>query len=121
VIQASLFSEPPERLSTRAADHRRIEGMNRARKHAEREMKSWRLLGMVALEKFLVLRAGQPFLAETFVEWAKQNGVPLPPDGRAWGSVFSSARKLEIIVKVGVGLAATSNLSPKPMWRGTKN
>jgi hypothetical protein len=51
------------------------------------------------------------------VEWCRKEGVPQPPDGRAWGSVISSARRLEIIQKVGTRLAATSNLSPKCLWR----
>jgi len=100
-----------------AAAARREDGMRRARKHAEKVTESWRLLGMVALEKFLKARGFKPFLAEEFVEWCRTNGVPLPPDGRAWGSVISSARRLEIIEKVGTALATTSNLSPKPLWR----
>jgi hypothetical protein len=94
--------------------------MRRARRHAEKITKSWRLLGMVALEKFLSERRWEPFLAEQFVDWCKKNEVPLPPDGRAWGSVIASARRLKIIVKVGWRGAATSNLSPKPLWQAVE-
>lgn len=116
--QGSLFNlGRPSRLSRPEARTRREDGMRRAREHAEKITKSWRLIGMVALERFLGERKDKPFLAEEFVDWSKKNGVPQPPDGRAWGSVLSSARKLDIIVKAGVGLATTSNLSPKPLWR----
>lgn len=120
--QQSLFGERPQpsRLSRTAANERAEDGMNRARKHAEKITKSWRLLGMVALEKFLAERRWEPFLAEQFVDWCKKNEVPLPPDGRAWGSVIASARRLKIIVKVGWGAAATSNLSPKPLWQAVE-
>jgi hypothetical protein len=118
--QTSLFNlGHPPRLSRRDAADRRDDGMRRARKHAEKITQSWRLIAMVGLEKFLRERS-DPFLAEQFVDWSRKNGVPQPPDGRAWGAVLSSARRLEIIEKVGVGLATTSNLSPKPLWKGVK-
>lgn|GEM_PF-1228856 len=118
-VQPRLFNDlPPQpRLSRSAAADRREDGMRRARKHADKVKKSWRLLGMVALEKFIAERGVRPFLAEEFVEWCRGNNVPQPPDGRAWGAVMSSARRLEIIEKVGTALAATSNLSPKVLWR----
>ena len=117
--QQSLFGDmAPRRLSRVAAEARAEDGMRRARKHAEKITKSWRLLGMVALEKFLSERKWEPFLAEEFVDWCRtRNACPQPPDGRAWGSVISSARRLKIITKVGTRAASTSNLSPKPLWQ----
>ena len=120
--QRSLFGEQfsEDRLSRRDAAIRRDDGIRRARKHAEARLKSWRLLAMVALERYLVIRGSQEFLAEEFVEWGRKEKVPQPPDGRAWGSVFSSARRLDIIERVGTRNAATSNLSPKPLWKAVE-
>ena len=120
--QQSLFDLTPRtRLSKTAAADRAEDGMRRARKHAEKTTKSWRLLGMVALEKFLSERKWEPFLAEEFVEWCRnRDACPQPPDGRAWGSVISSARRLKIITKVGTRAASTSNLSPKPLWQAVE-
>jgi hypothetical protein len=117
--QRSLFGEQfsEDRLSRRDAAIRRDDGIRRARKHAEARLKSWRLLGMVALEKYLVLRGDDKFLTEEFIEWGRKEKVPQPPDGRAWGSVISSAQKLDIIEKAGTRNAATSNLSPKVLWK----
>ena len=117
--QRSLFGEPisEDRLSRRDAATRRDDGIRRARKHAEARLKSWRLLAMVALEKYLAARQGEAFLAEEFIDWSRKNNIAQPPDGRAWGSVFSSARRLDIIERIGTRNAATSNLSPKPLWR----
>jgi hypothetical protein len=116
--QPGLFGDiSKHRLSRQDSSIRRDDGIRRARQHAEKVKKSWRLIGMVALEKFLALRGFQEFLAEEFVDWCRKDGTPQPPDGRAWGSVFTSARKLELIEKIGTRNAATSNLSPKVLWR----
>lgn len=120
--QSALFADPvvSNRLSRRDAERRMEDGMRRSRKHAEARLASWRLVAMIALEKFVRERGMQPFLAEAFVDWCRETRVPQPPDGRAWGSVISGARRLGTIERIGTAPAATSNLSPKPLWRAVE-
>lgn len=70
---------------------------------------------MHALEQYLDEHA-EPFLAEQFVAWSRDR-IDQPPDGRAWGSILSAARRRSLIKRIGTGAAITSNLSPKPLWQ----
>ena len=58
--------------------------------------------------------ATQDFLAEQVVAACP---LPVPHDGRAWGPVFMRARRAGWIQKVGYAPSASSNLSPKCLWR----
>lgn len=106
-----------DHLSKKKAAIRRDDGISRAETHAERVTANWRDVAMTALEKYLSERGNLPFLAEEFIDWTRKQEVPQPPDARAWGSVFSAARRDEQIERIGTAAAATSNLSPKPLWR----
>lgn len=91
--------------------------MRRGQSHADAERGDWKRGAQLGLEHFLRTHRGMEFLAEEFVAWSKERLYPQPPDGRAWGAIFSRARKLGMIEAVGTRKAATSNLSPKPLWR----
>ncbi len=111
------FNYHADRLSKREAEIRRDQGMSRAEAHADRVTVNWREVASTALEKYLSEHGNAPFLAEQFIDWTRKHGVPQPPDGRAWGSVFSAARRGKRIERIGTAAASTSNLSPKPLWR----
>jgi hypothetical protein len=78
----------------------------------------WQEAAYDRLRIFLILIAGAPFLSETFVLHAEAHGLAPPKDARAYGAIIRRAARRGQIVKVGYAPAASSNLSPKCLWRG---
>lgn len=103
------------RLSVTAAQKRRDLGIQIAANHAEQARQRWRSESFDGFALFLSKQEGD-FLSETFVEWSRGR-LAQPPDGRAWGGVIKRAANLGLIKRIGTGLATTSNLSPKTLWR----
>lgn len=111
--QASLsFPDPGRR---RRAEMRRDEGMRRVAEHAEQVIPDWGDLAYESLETFVGLNDGK-FLAEQFIAWAADHGLPIH-DTRAFGSVMTRAVRRGLITKVGYSSENTNNCSPKPLWR----
>jgi len=111
------FYQGPLPPSVPAVRKRRDSGIKKAADHASKATESdWPRDALEFLKRYLD-RTGEPFLAEQFVLWALAQGISAPPDGRAWGSPIARARKLGLILRVGTGMAKTSNLSPKPLWQ----
>lgn len=100
-----------------AAMERAEVGMQRSVDHANSVESEWsgQALGLlVAFAK----QAGGAFLIEDARRYAEANGLPLPPDARAWGSVTRRAKAKQRIEKTGdASAAASSNCSLKPLWR----
>jgi hypothetical protein len=128
VTQAELFpgsapvrSLPSDaaRLSREQAAYRSQTGQRRAQAHADDEQGDWKTGALVALQHYLLTIHGQTFLAEEFLAFTRKRLYRQPPDARAWGAIFTRARKLGLIEQAGTARAATSNLSPKPLWRET--
>lgn len=97
---------------------RRDGGMAAAVEHADRAVDSWSveaLASIIAQVEHGLL--DQPTLAEAIRERSYALDLPRPPDGRAWGAVIQSAVRRGIIVHDGYANAASSNLSPKKLWR----
>jgi hypothetical protein len=59
-------------------------------------------------------RTHHDFLAE---EAIAASDIPAPHDPRAWGPIFMRAKKAGWLEKVGYAPSASSNLSPKCLWR----
>lgn len=97
---------------------RRDVGIDRAVARANRVSESWSDRAYWLLEQY-ARRAAQPFLAESFVGYAK-GLIEAPPDGRAWGGIVRRAALAGVIVRVGYAPAETSNHSPKCLWRGAQ-
>lgn len=97
------------------ATKRRDDGMRRAVEHADDVTAEWskRAIGLL-IEYARWDDAG--FLAEQVRLFAHDQGLPSPPDGRAWGAVFQRAAKAGHIVRLGYAPAKSSNLSPKVLW-----
>lgn len=71
----------------------RDEGIEKAKDHAEKADPGW---GDHALRLLRAFRQNT-FLTEELRLYAYQNGLPRPPDDRAWGSVIAKARKQKMI------------------------
>lgn len=99
-----------------AAMEARDLGMQRAVDHANRQESEWsgQALGLlVAFAK----QAERPFLIEEARAWAETQGLPPPPDARAWGAVTKRCSAKQRIRKTGEGrAAASSNAAMKPTW-----
>jgi hypothetical protein len=104
-----------------AAWTRAEQSMEAAAGHADRVEAHWRHQALGALTMFASLHA-QPFLIEEARAFAEANGLPQPPDARAWGSVTQAAARGENprIRRIGYAAAASSNCSPKVLWIGAR-
>ena len=92
---------------------RRDDGMKRAVDHADRVSHAWSVLAYQMLIDYL--RYDGPFLAEEYVAWAKDGGIPDPPDNRAFGAIIQRAARAGLIVKAGY--REDRYCSPKTLWR----
>lgn len=64
-------------------------------------------------------RKGQPFMAEDVRAHAElRKAVPLPPDGRAWGSIFMRASRAALIRRIGYAPMKDPKChsNPKAVW-----
>jgi len=116
--QQDLFEDRQLRdraLAMIEAEQRRDHGIARAALHADIVVESWNASADRWLGTYLEQQRG-PFLAEQFVAWLGER-LAAPPDPRAWGAVIRRAALKRRIVKVGYGPAASSNNSPKCVWR----
>lgn len=98
-----------------AADY----GIARVQQSAENTHKGWTDKAI----DFLVLfaRSNFTFMAEDVRVFAEENGLPTPPDKRAWGAAIRKARKLGLIEMIGYGPQRSVNChgAPKAIWRGS--
>jgi hypothetical protein len=105
------MTEQPQ-LDFEAARRRRDEGAARAARSAGEEWAEAAYDYFCAFAKCF----GKPFLVEQCVALANDKIGP-PPDARAWGAIAKRAHKAKVVEKVGYAAAATSNCSPKTLWR----
>lgn len=112
-----LNDDPPVTPDPTPAE-RRDEGIRQATEHADAEqpIPKWSEQADKYVTMMIDRRGFKPFLFEEMVEAAKRDGVPEPPDGRAWGGVARRLAKKGLIRNMGYAKAKTSNLSPKVLW-----
>lgn len=121
MTQPNLF-QPPEPLLVRAR-RQADAGASRAVAHAERVQADWQARATQMVARFAGAKAAynhpdhEPWLAEEARAYAEREGVPPPPDGRAWGAVMQACRRAGLIVPCGYAPAVSSNGSPKTMWK----
>lgn len=85
-------------------------------KHADVVNKNWTADAYNLFVKFSN-ENNRPFLTEEVRAYAEGQGLPLPPDGRAWGHVAKSCDRNKVIKSIGYSAAKSSNGSPKVLWR----
>jgi hypothetical protein len=115
VTQPDLFAPQTARDIAAA---RRDTGIARASDHARRVDPAWleKALGYVRLHAMVATA----FLTEDVRAMAEADGLPDPPDGRAWGAVMRTAKHRGIVRAAGYAPAKSSNLSPKVWWAAVR-
>lgn len=79
------------------------EGARRAESHANRVVDTgWSTKARLALEGFLVVSgAGATFVTSDAARWCLANGLPDPPDSRAFGNMIRKAAQTGMIRDTG--------------------
>lgn len=117
--QHFVDTETPPVTSEPTPEERRDQGIENATQHANRVRREWSAQADAYAKMMIARRGFKPFLLEEIVEASKRDGVPQPPDGRAWGGVIIRLAKEGLVRKMGYGAAKTSNTSPKVLWGKT--
>lgn len=123
-IQPDMFNrvfdkfnkDKPDELDGRALAE---DGAQRALDHADAvTFGSWSDHAYSILERFAQARV--PFRTEQVRHAAYDEGLPHPPDGRAWGGVIVRARKAGILRQIGwVNCSDPKGHShPVSLWKG---
>ena len=89
-------------------------GIQRSGDHAEMDSPEWIQRAAMMIRIYSASHA--KFLIEDVVGFASEQGLPSPPDGRAWGAAARRAKSKGYIRSCGYRAAKSSNLSPKVLW-----
>jgi len=84
-------------------------GIKRGERTARRVDADWMDRALERVRQFALIH-DEPFLAENVRDDSAH-------DGRAWGAIFCKAARKGWIEKVGYAPSASSNLSPKVLWK----
>lgn len=121
VHDASRFhssEEERQRQALAAAVQRGQNGIDAAAAHAESIEPAWtRQAGELLLG--YARKVGRGFLIEHARAWCYAQGLPQPPDERAWGAATQYAarqRPFHLQKTGGEERAASSNATEKPLW-----
>jgi len=93
------------------------EGANRALDHANAVMPLWGDRALSAVRAYA--NSHDRFLTEDIRAWAHSQGLPRPPDSRAWGGVISRAVKAGWLVGDGFGRTkyGPGHARPMAIWQ----
>lgn len=88
-----------------------------ALEHAEEESPGWTEQALSYLSRY----PEAEFMTEQVRGWAHSQGLPLPPNPRAWGGVITKARKLGKIRFVEYRNVSNpkAHSTPAAVWRRT--
>lgn len=92
-------------------------GMQQAVDHADAVEPGW---SEQAYAMFLEYAADHfEFMTEDVRVWAHENGLPQPPDGRAWGAVTHRAIRAKLVVcdRYRKTRIPPAHATPRPVWR----
>lgn len=93
------------------------QGMARAAEHADRVSDGWSDNAYQFLRVYA--QACPEFMTEQLRVWAHDEGLPKPPDNRAWGAVVNRAVRDGIIVRDRFEniRIPPSHSRPMPVWK----
>lgn len=106
------------RLPSEEAKFLRDIGISTAVTAADSQNPLWQHRAMDSLIEFLKTNK-QEFMTEDFRNWAeKEQGLPVPPSGRAYGAVMTSAFKNKLINHNGYGRTSNplAHRTPASVW-----
>jgi hypothetical protein len=91
-------------------------GMQAATDHADAEAPGWSRQAYEMFEQFAA--ENLEFMTEDVRVWAHKEGFPLPPDGRAWGSIAQRAVRERLVVRAGYRTTRVppAHATPRPVW-----
>jgi hypothetical protein len=115
---ADLFNFMDAPVSPRStAQQLADDGMNRAVDHADQVEPGWSQRAYDMLEGYALSHF--EFMTEDCRVWAHGEGLPTPPDGRAWGAVTLRAVKAGLIVcdRYRKTRIPPAHATPRPVWR----
>lgn len=92
-------------------------GMAIAAAHADAVEPRWNDRAFAMLQRYAAMH--REFMTEDARCWAHANGLPMPPDKRAWGSIATRAIRDKIIVRDRFELTRIppAHATPRPVWR----
>lgn len=72
--------------------------------------------------QFLRLYPSHEFQTEQVRAWATEQGLPVPPNARAWGGVIARARRMNLIVSTGYKNVSNplAHGTPAAVWQKVK-
>lgn len=94
------------------------EGMTAALMHAQRKTPQWGEQAVGLLNQFIA-EHDEPFFIEQARAWAEAQGLPDPPDKRAWGAIARLFQKEGRIMPLGYASMSSKKAhnAPKMQWR----
>lgn len=106
--------------SVSAARILRDAGMSAAIQHADAVSEGWSDRAYSVLVDFVGANPSRAFMAEDVRASAEKEGLPLPPDNRAWGGVVARDARAKVIRRMGYGAqkSVTCHCSLKSTWIG---
>lgn len=117
--QKTLFQQFDEQMLTRpSGEALRDTGMSRASEHANSQHIGWTERALNFVRTF----PAREFMTEDVREFAYSNGLPHPPDDRAWGTVITTARRQGLIVHDRYAAVDNPKAHARPasVWRRVK-
>lgn len=93
-------------------------GMMAALDHANRESVDWGTSATQFFTNYTMQFGETPFMTEDVRDWAEENGLPPPPDRRAWGAIAIAAKRAGLVKSMGYApqKSANSHGAPKTLW-----
>jgi hypothetical protein len=94
----------------------------RVGKSAEQKTPGWLDQAVEYIRAYSSVSTRTSFMTEDVREWAEAQGLPCPPDKRAWGAAVRTATRRGLIEMIGYGAQRSSNChrSPKSIWRSAR-
>ena len=81
---------------------------------------SWSDRAESIARRFIAMRGSQPFLSSDIIEYAQREGLPQPPEKRAWGAIIHSLSRRKAIIATGRFVeypGRTRHGAPAREWR----